>query len=88
MAIGFPAAPSWEPLRKGLAKGGVEGLNTILLYGQEKNQLVNSTIYFSFLSLFQLYCRQNNGFIPPHALPPFAPLIHTIIHCVRLFLVG
>jgi hypothetical protein len=36
MAIGFPATPSWEPLQKGLAKGGVKGLKTILSYGQEK----------------------------------------------------
>ncbi len=27
MAIGFPAAPPRQPLRKGLTKGGVEGFN-------------------------------------------------------------
>jgi len=27
MAIGFPAAPPRQPLRKGLTEGGVEGFN-------------------------------------------------------------
>ena len=35
MAIGLPDAPSRETLQKGLAEGGVEGLNTILSYGRE-----------------------------------------------------
>ena len=53
MAIALRAAPSQEPLRKGLIKGGVSEFNLITLNGGEKKML-NSMIYFSFLTSSQL----------------------------------
>jgi hypothetical protein len=37
-----------ELLWKGSFEGGAEGFSIVLLHGREKNQLLNSMIYFSF----------------------------------------
>ena len=86
MVVPFADSAAWdwrispphprEPLRKGLAEGGVGGFYLIHLTGREKNWLLYSTIYLLLSILFAPYCRQNDGITPPLHTPAQSNLLY------------
>ena len=93
MVIVLCTTPSWEPLWKGLTKGGVSGF-TKQYEPAEKKLLFNSTIYFSIFTSNrlimppkQLYCasptlpdcRTFPPYSPPLRPPVFGWLLHVLL---------
>ena len=98
MVVPFADSAAWdwrispphprEPLRKGLAKGGVGGFYLIHLTSREKNWLLYSTIYLLLSILFAPYCHQNDGITPPLHTPAQSNLLYIFFPLRRIFLVG